>query len=861
MKTKRILLTCLAIILSGSLVIRAQSTFDPVIYKQFLESNKSLSASQLISDNPVKTTYYASRENPADLSSIPWYDSINRVFGLTTGEQDLLQHNFFMVSERLKSYSWADAFVNIYNNDLPLFISSDFVLGTLHNSYDAILQTLEWQLLEPNLIELLDAMYAAYPALYSKYSGDGRLGDALEDVDLYISVARSLIYEQAFVPQSHGPEKFNDIMEKIAAEQMVFTTLFTEERPRKLDFSQFTPRGHYNKEIYTPQGTITLEKYFRTMMWLGRIDFLLTAPPENPWEPDWTDDELRRMQLGAILLNELLNASGKRSNLDKHEQVITFLVGPDDNLTPVELEGLTGRMLTSPADLFSAEKYAAFKDSLNASDDYGQKIMSNFFYVDPFSSDPGQLPVSFKLLGQKFLIDSYVLSEVVYDRIIVDNKKIYRGLPDPLDVMAVMGNEDAIFLLVDELEKYKYAYKVSSLKYLVDAYDEDFWEQSLYNTWMAAIRELNPPTSSTNLPFFMQTTAWHQEKLNTQLTSWAELRHDNILYGKQSYTGGTACSYPYTYIEPYPDFYARLQQFAENAAAFLAGVFDGEDFQSKTMIIDYYTRYAEIMGIFEEIAKKELAGVAINETEITFLKTMINSYMASGPSVTGWFTDFFFDINKGLNWDFVVADVHTQPTNEAGFIVGYVLHVGNGYINKGVFLAPNPTNPDQLMAFAGPVSSFHYKVTSNFKRLTDQEWEQKFIWDGGTDLPERPDWINPYLAGPAGEMLAEGRKLKGEVYTGTGVNPTGVMKDLDYLLAFPNPASDELHLRFVLNTRQEVNIEIFNAKGQLVSQRYHGIMVPAEHDIPIDLSAWERGLYFLKFRAGSQLISKKIIVN
>ena len=193
--------------------------------------------------------------------------------------------------------------------------------------------------------------------------------------------------------------------------------------------------------------------------------------------------------------------------------------------------------------------------------------MSNFFYVDPYSSDPGQLPVSFKLLGQKFLIDSYVLSEVVYDRIIVDNKKIYRGLPDPLDVMAVMGNEDAIFLLVEELEEYKYAYKLSSLKYLVDAYDENFWEQSLYNTWMAGIRELNPPASSANLPYFMQTTAWHQEKLNTQLTSWAELRHDNILYGKQSYTGGTACSYPYTYIEPYPDFYARLQLFAENAAS------------------------------------------------------------------------------------------------------------------------------------------------------------------------------------------------------------------------------------------------------------------------------------------------------
>ncbi len=861
MKTNKLLLTCLVILFSGSFVVRAQSTFDPAVYKQFLEDNKTLTASQLISENPIKTTYYASRTYPAELNNIPWFDSINRVFKLTSAEKDLVKNDYFMVSERLKSFAWADAFIEIYNNDLPLFISSDFVLGTLHNSYDAILQTLEWQFLEPNLIELLDALYDDYPALHNKYYNDERLGDALEDVDLYISVARSLIHEKDFVPQSHDQVKFNDIMEKITAEQMVNTTLFTEEKQRKLDFSQFIPRGHYNKDIYTPGGTITLEKYFRTMMWLGRIDFLMTAPPENPWESDWTDNELRRMQLGAILLNELLYSSGKMANLEKHEQVISFLVGPDDNMTPVELDGLTDIMLSSPTDLFTPAIFASFKDSLNASDDYGQKIMSNFFYVDPYSSDPGQLPVSFKLLGQKFLIDSYVLSEVVYDRIIVDNKKIYRGLPDPLDVMAVMGNEDAIFLLVDELEEYKYAYKVSSLKYLVDAYDEDFWEQSLYNTWMAAIRELNPPASAANLPYFMQTTAWHQEKLNTQLTSWAELRHDNILYGKQSYTGGTACSYPYTYIEPYPDFYGRLQLFAENAATYLAGIFDGENFQSKTMIIDYYTRYAELMGIFEEIAKKELAGVAINETEITFLKTMINSYMASGPSVTGWFNDFFFDINKGLSWDFVVADVHTQPTDEAGNLVGHVLHVGNGYINKGVFLAPNPTNPDQLMTFAGPVSSFHYNVTNNFKRLTDQEWEENFLWDGGVDLPARPDWINSYVAGPDGEARVEGRKLKGDVYTGTGINPSGLMKDMDYLLAFPNPASDELHLRFVLNTSQLVNVEIYDAKGQLISQSNHGVMVPAEHDIQINLSQWERGLYFLKFRAGSQQISKKIIVN
>ena len=79
-----------------------------------------------------------------------------------------------MVSERLSSYDWASAFVNIYSRDLPLFLSSDFILSTLHNSYDAILQTIEWQFLEPNLLELLHAMYDHFPTVAAKYSGDER---------------------------------------------------------------------------------------------------------------------------------------------------------------------------------------------------------------------------------------------------------------------------------------------------------------------------------------------------------------------------------------------------------------------------------------------------------------------------------------------------------------------------------------------------------------------------------------------------------------------------------------------------------------------------------------------------------------
>jgi len=850
----------ISLIAWSSMAAIAQQSFSPDAYMQFLNRHQDYTASQLLSDHPPKTDYYSSRQNPADLSAIPWFDSINSQFQLSGDEKEYLKQNFFMVSERLESMDWASAFIGIYSSDLPLFLSTDFIISTLHNSYDAILQTIEWQFLEPNLKELLQAMYKEFPGLVSKYSDDERFHEVLKDVDLYISVALTLAEGADHVPQFDNPLKFNEILSAIEAEQMTAMTLFTDTRTRKLDFSQFTPRGHYNKEIYTRDGMITLENYFRTMMWLGRIDFLLTAPPENPWEPNWTKDELRRMQLGALLSNELLYGCGKLENLNKHEEIISFMVGPDDNLTPAELEDLRMGLLPDNQDLFQEASFDLFTDGLNASDDYGQKIMSNFFLVDPFSADPGKLPVSFKLLGQKFLIDSYVFSEVVFDRIIFEGKKVWRPLPDPLDAMAALGNEDALALLEGELEQYKYAANMAGLKYLVEAYDEDFWEQSLYNTWLGAIRSLNPPESTEGMPYFLQTTAWHQEKLNTQLTSWAQLRHDNILYGKQSYTGGTGCSYPYTYVEPYPEFYKRLQVFSENASSFFSGVFEGELLESKDRIIDYYTRYGEILGSLEAIAQKELEGTKLSDHEITFLKTMINDFMASGPAITGWYNDLFFDKQKGMSWDYTVADVHTQPTDLSGNVVGHVLHVGNGQINMGVFLAENPCNPGQYMAFAGPVSSFHQEVTSNFKRLNDQEW-QDYFWSGYENYPERPDWVSSYLLDHDGNANSEGRSLEGMMYTGNSSLPEHQTQDFDYLLLFPNPVSQEANIRFVLNQKEEFSLIVYDASGRALHMEKNQVLLPAEHNFVLPVENWNSGIYLVQVRIGQNYISRELVVQ
>ncbi|NBC81888.1 MAG: DUF3160 domain-containing protein [Bacteroidetes bacterium] len=832
--------------------INSQVNFDTETYQTFLTTNQSYSTDQILEANPPQTDYYVKRQFPASPHEIACFPSIDSVYQFTNYEKQLLTQNHFMVTERQRNNSWAQSFIQIYSNDLPLFISSDFILHSLHRSYDEILMELEKELLEPNLKILLQSMYDSYTDLYQKYSQNSDMLPALSDVDLYIAVALSLSKNNTYLPQHSNREMYDLVMNAIEVQQLVNLNLFTDDRIRKLDFSQYKPRGHYTHEFYEEGNLRTLKDYFVTMMWLGRIDFLLTGPPENPWETDWTQEELQRMQIAAVLLNELLNTCGDKNLLDTHENIISFLVGPDDNLTPDELTSLVSDHLESPEDILNENNFDVFTNALNASDDYGQKIMSNFFYVDPKSSDPGKLPVSYKLLGQKFILDSYIASEVVYDRIVWDEDKIYRGMPDPLDVMAVLGNEDALMLMQDEMKKFHYAYKINALQELISYYDDGFWEQSLYNSWLSAIRTLNPPETSDNLPYFMQTTAWHHEKLNTQLTSWAELRHDNILYAKQSYTGATGCSFPYTYIEPYPSLYQKIKKIAYDAQHFFDDLL-GSDHK----ITRFYESYGNLMSHFTNIAEKELNAIPLNDTEVTFLKTMINGTMASGPSISGWFNDLFYTPYKAYGEDFIVADIHTQPTDEHGNVVGNVYHVGSGYINQGVFFAPNPVRPKQIMAFTGPVASFHYDITSNFERHSDEEWETKFGMQ--SDMPKRPDWVNIYLANEKGEAYPDGRKLHGKTYTGKLTN-VYEPKLSDYLLAFPNPARNKINIRLMLNNQSDIQATIYDMRGRVVQRMHHTRLLPAEHNLVMNIDHLQPGQYIVQIQLDKEMITKKITI-
>jgi hypothetical protein len=95
---------------------------------------------------------------------------------------------------------------------------------------------------------------------------------SLKDIDVYLTVPLKLLGESVDPYYSSNQPVIANILIKIELEQPDLEYLFSDNC-KKIDWSQFKPRGHYTSDIY-PQ----LAMYFRAMMWLGRTELYLSTP-------------------------------------------------------------------------------------------------------------------------------------------------------------------------------------------------------------------------------------------------------------------------------------------------------------------------------------------------------------------------------------------------------------------------------------------------------------------------------------------------------------------------------------------------------------------------------------------------------
>ena len=325
---KKLILTYLVLLFG----LNTYGQFDATEYKDFLKSIENIDGEELQKMHPLKDEYIESFENHLNIEKCSYLDTMILKLNITDAELNLLDKNRFFVTERLSHLNYGGALWSIYHSDLPIMVTTDLILHALHKSYDTILKSLEIQVMRPNLKSFLQSLYDTYPDFKEKYSDNPEIEQSLKDLDLYVTIALSLIDDTKQTSQFDHQAEVDRIWDLIKGEQFVTTNLFSDSA-LEIDFSQYKPRGHYTD-------TEELEKYFRTMMWLGRASFYLTPPPEKAF----SDSEIKRINTSAFLLNEYIETSNKKHLFDQNDEIINKLVGESDNITPNEYGNLINKL-------------------------------------------------------------------------------------------------------------------------------------------------------------------------------------------------------------------------------------------------------------------------------------------------------------------------------------------------------------------------------------------------------------------------------------------------------------------------------------------------------------------------------------
>ncbi|MBZ0315479.1 MAG: DUF3160 domain-containing protein [Anaerolineae bacterium] len=682
------------------------------------------------------------RFNPREAQ---YFDLVDGTFALSPEEIAMLEQNGIVMSDRLGFNSFTIAYAYIYWKDLPVLVTTDSILQAVHETYDDLLQNMERNILMPRLRVMLENCLAK---LHSQANSntDPTMTPLYADLETYFTTALLLLNDTAPDPSVN---RYHTMATEAAGVEKI--DLFGVER--EIDFTLFKPRGHYTEDYY-------LGLYFRAMTWLAQIDFRMVS-----FDPATAFPTLNLEALAsALLLRQTIQDAQQRDNWEAIDTLLTAFVGQSDNMTLDDLE-----RLMSDAGLNSATDVLNYSDpdhllTMLTTTDYGwQRISGQITWAYLGRNEAVPQPVTFMLLGSRYAIDSEIMSNLVFDRLYTDDdQQILRPYPNTLDVMYALGNNQAMTHLTDEFALYGYQNPLEAARTHVNdiaTTDSNFWGSSFYNRWLTMLRTLNNPVNDNG--FYadsMQTPAWADKMLHTQLASWAQLRHDNILYVKQSVTTmGVACQYPTGYVEPYPAFYAAVADYARAGRSLFeqippsGNVLSDYDLENEQRTLEtaltYFSNLENTAVQLQTLAEKELRLEQFTEDEDLFLRSIVvrqyREQQICGVDPwewNGWYMELFpwEDDSPAL-----IADVHTNINHDPeipDLLPPGVLHIGTGPVSTTMIVG----NTDEVNTmYVGPTFTYYEFIELGFPpvRLTDDDWRGRLAT---TPPPAPPIWTSSF---------------------------------------------------------------------------------------------------------------------
>ena len=580
---------------------------------------------------------------------------------------------------------------NDYTN-FPNFVTTDLYLQLYHLYFDCLLRDVEQQKLHDVVLRLCQRG--------QQLTTNSQLPKANSQwLKTYFDVGYALITGQKGADGTVADEvKKSTTYEADMSEYLGYIDI-------PFQYPLFRPRGHYARND-------TLKQYFHAMMWLQTVPFGTDVPSQLA---------------NAVILADIVGSDTQMRQL--YQQLfesMTWLFGTPDNITILQvydlMKGRKGKEL-----LKDQKAMALLRTEIESLAQQQTRIKPKFQFSSPYKIN---------LLPQRYMPDGEVLQEMVD----YDSQTTKRALPKGLDVMASMGVASAERILLDELkEAQQWDGFVPALSRMKQRMREIDWQQTISNRWMDALKTLHD--TNDGYPFFMLTPEWQKKDLNAALASWAELKHDAILYAKQplgAECGGGGPPEPVVtgYVEPNVQFWRKAISLLNATADVL------ERHHLTTEKGKRATeRLREEAQFLLRVSEEELAGKKLAEADYDALKHIGATFENISLDLVRDEEQFLMGWNDVEGTDrkvALIADVYTA--NSLNNPEKCVMYVAVGLADEIYCIVEVD---GYLWLMRGAVLSYRETRRGlDILRLTDEEWQKNL-----ETYPDegRPTWMQDII--------------------------------------------------------------------------------------------------------------------
>lgn len=650
----------------------------------------------------------AEYEVKADLSNV-----YNKDLYYFNDEQiKMLSDNYFFVDKSYGSYEFFEVYENNRYYYESNFVTVDSLMHTYHLFFSHLLKNLEKTKLSEAVSKMSTKMYEKSLEQLKDAKGTN-FQEAAERNVAFFAVA-NLLMENEIEADDKILEIANKEVAKINEASGIEKCELTGSDE---DYSQYKPRGYYDNDEL-------LRKYFKVMMWYGRIQF------------NSKDNEMIK---SAALMNIALNEAGLNEWKDVYD-ITSFFVGTSDDLCFYEyyplLQEVYGTGVTTKDIIGNTEKYNSLVVKV-------KELSVPSINSIPIKMGEDNEIQGFRFMGQRFTIDAMIMQKLIYSAVEKKSDGTLRMLPDVLDVTASFGSEISYDLLKEqgdfEYERYK-----DNLDKLINELSTDEakenLETSLYGNWISTLKPLLSKKGK-GYPMFMQNDAWAKKDIECFAGSYTELKHDTVLYAKQVMAemgGGDIPEYDDRgYVQPEPLVYERFKFLADETQGGLKdrGLLSSQDEEN-------LKRLSELSKSLYDISIKELNDEVLSDEEYDFIREY------GGTLEHFWYDVMSYDtgdeeINTEKYQASLVVDVATDPN-------GQVLEMGTGRPCT-IYVIVNVDGKVKIAK--GSVYSFYQFAWPLEDRLTDTSFRVLMGYEPGNDgyftsederRPDMPWWTKEY---------------------------------------------------------------------------------------------------------------------